>query len=106
MISTGQPVVPDVVNQSQAAAEDAIALVPGLSVGAVNQACNDTVALGNVISQSPAGGTTVGCGASVSLVISTGPCITVPDVVNQSQSAAEAAITAAGLTVGTVTSQC
>lgn len=65
--------VPNVVGQAQAAAEAAITAA-GLTVGTVTQQCSDSVAKGNVISQNPAGGTTVAAGTSVSLVVSSGPC--------------------------------
>ena len=43
-------------------------------------------------------------GGAVALVLSTGLCnVTVPNVVGQTQDAAQAALTAAGLTVGNVT---
>jgi hypothetical protein len=52
-----------------------------------------------VISQNPAAGASVPQGSSVSLVISLGPAlVSVPNVVNQTQTAAQSAITAAGLT--------
>jgi len=107
VISTGQPVAPNVVGQSQASAVAAITAVPGLSVGAVIQVCSDTVPAGDVISQSIAGGTTVSCGTAVDLTVSTGPCpVSVPDVVGMAQGDAASEITSAGLAVGTVTSQC
>jgi len=96
--------VPSFEGMSQSAAEAAI-LAANLSVGTVTEASSDSVAVGNVISQSPAAGIQVAEGARVDLVISTGPAdTTVPGVVGLSQSDAEAAIIAAGLTVGTVTS--
>jgi hypothetical protein len=59
-----------------------------------------------VISQNPVAGTLVLVGSAVNLVVSTGPAIVnVPNVVNQTQSAATATLTApaVGLVVGTVT---
>ena len=62
--------------------------------------------MGLVISQDPAAGTMVAIGSSVDFVVSLGPVmITVPDVVGISQTAAQQAIGAAGLTVGTVTTE-
>jgi VCBS repeat-containing protein len=84
VISTGPcPVaVPDVAGMSQAAAESAITGA-GFTVGSVTEECSDTVAAGNVISQDPAGGTEAEFGASVNLVVSTGPCpIAVPSALN------------------------
>jgi hypothetical protein len=62
------------------------------------------VASGSVISESPTAGTQVNAGASVNLVVSTGPAqVAVPNVVGSTQAAASTAITNAGLVVGTVT---
>jgi len=98
-------IVPNVVGQAQAAAQAALASANLTS--SVTLECSDTVAAGNVISQSPAAGTSVPEGSTVSLTVSSGPCpVAVPNVVGQTQSAAAAAITAAGLTVGATTLQC
>ena len=105
VVSLGvEPVlVPDVVNQPQAAAEAAI-VAATLAVGNVTSAYSDTVAAGNVISQNPIGGASALPGTPVDLVVSLGvEPVLVPDVVNQTQAAAEAAIVAATLTVGNVT---
>ncbi len=77
-----------------------------LLVGATTQAASATVAAG-VISQNPAAGSSIAAGASdsVNLVISSGPQVTIPNVVGQSQANAASAITGAGLTVGTLTQQ-
>ncbi|MBP9004096.1 MAG: PASTA domain-containing protein, partial [Candidatus Hydrogenedentes bacterium] len=100
VVSTGPcPVaVPDVVGLAQASAQAAIAAA-GLAVGDVSVNCSNTVPAGDVISQSPAGGSLVAPGSSVNLVVSSGPCLViVPNVVGQAQAAAQAAITDAGLT--------
>ena len=105
VVSLGvEPVlVPDVVNQTQAAAEAAI-VAATLTVGNVTTAYSPTVTAGNVISQNPIGGASALPGTNVDLVISLGvEPVLVPDVVNQPQAAAEAAIVAATLTVGNVT---
>jgi hypothetical protein len=94
--------VPNAVGQTQAAAMVAITAA-GLTVGMVTMQSNGTVASGDVLSESPAGGTKAMSGSAVNLVVSTGPVV--PNVVGQTQGAATAAITAAGLTVGTVTVQ-
>jgi len=95
--------VPDVVGLSQAAAETAI-VGAGLVVGSVTTTSSVTVPAGDVISQNPAVGAEVSEGATVDLVISTGPAlVAVPSVVGLTQASAEAAITSAGLSVGTVT---
>src|SRR6202790_4048924 len=74
--------------------------------GTITQQSSNTVATGNVISQDPASGSSVAQGSPVNLVISSGPqMVTVPNVEGLTQAAATAAITAAKLTVGTVTQQ-
>ena len=65
------------------------------------------MAIGLVISQTPAAGGQAAYGSAVALVVSSGPCnVTVPDVVGQTQTAAGAALTGAGLITGTATQQC
>jgi len=105
VVSLGAALIPtpDVVGLSQAAAESAI-VTAGLVVGTVTTANSNSVAAGNVISQSPSAGTDVSAGSSVNLVVSLGAAlIPTPDVVGLSQAAAESAIVTAGLVVGTVT---
>jgi eukaryotic-like serine/threonine-protein kinase len=64
---------------------------------------SSTVAPGRVISTDPAAGTEVQVGSNVTVFVSSGPApVRVPGVTGQSQSSAEAALTSAGLTVGTV----
>lgn len=95
--------VPDVVGLAQTAAQTSITDA-GLVVGTVSTSNSDTVAAGNVISQTPAATTSVAPGSAVDLVVSTGPAlIAVPGVTGLTQADAETAITNAGLTVGTVT---
>jgi len=66
---------------------------------------SDTVPSGTVISQNPISGASVTAGSAVNLMVSSGPALViVPGVVGQVQSAAEAVLTGAGLTVGTVPS--
>ena len=65
--------VPNVVGMSQTAAASAINGVDGLSVGAVTTTVSTTVAAGDVISQSPAGGAAVSADAVVNLLVSQGP---------------------------------
>lgn len=61
--------VPDVVGMAQPAAETAITNAE-LTVGTVIKVCSDTVAAGNVISQSPGTGTMLLLGGQVDLVVS------------------------------------
>src|SRR5207248_881817 len=92
----------------QASATSAITSA-GLTRGTVTQQSSTTVASGNVISESPAAGTSVARGAAISLVVSSGapaPApVAVPNVVGETQAAATSAISAAALTVGAVTQQ-
>jgi beta-lactam-binding protein with PASTA domain len=74
VISNGiQPsVMPDVAGMSRAQAESAITGA-GLVVRTVTQEHSDTVAAGNVISQSPAAGTELAPGTAASITVSLGP---------------------------------
>ena len=105
VVSKGpQPVaVPNVVGITQTAAETTITSA-GLTVGTVAEAYSSSVAVGTVISQDPAAGTSVTPGTAVDLTVSKGPePVSVPNVVGMEQATAESAIMAVGLTVGTVT---
>ncbi|MEO7420890.1 MAG: Stk1 family PASTA domain-containing Ser/Thr kinase [Ornithinibacter sp.] len=90
--------VPNVIGQaSQAAAKQLTAL--GLGVDATAQANSDTVAKGNVISQSPGEGTLFK-GDKVTLVISKGPVLVdVPNVVGQQVDQARTSLEGLGFTV-------
>jgi len=91
--------VPNVTGQPEASATSAIGAL-GLTAS-ISRANSTSVAIGTVVSQLPAGGTSVTVGSSVSLVVSLGALV--PNVVGGSQTAAAAALQAAGLQVGTVT---
>ena len=97
--------VPNVVGSTQSAASTSITGA-GLVVGTVTLQSSATVTSGNVISESPAAATSVTSGSAVNLTVSSGPAMdTVPNVVGNTQAAATTVVTAAGLTVGTVTMQ-
>jgi serine/threonine-protein kinase len=67
---------------------------------------SSTVASGHVINTEPAAGTEVEIGSSVTVFVSSGPApVRVPDLAGQQQATAEASLTSAGLSVGTVTRQ-
>ena len=107
VISSGPQMVavPNVEGLTQAAATAAITGAK-LTVGAVTQQTSDTAAIGKVISQDPASGSSAAQGSPMNLVISSGPqMVTVPKVEGLTQDAATTAITAAKLTVGAVTQQ-
>ncbi|MBK7904655.1 MAG: PASTA domain-containing protein [Proteobacteria bacterium] len=104
--TTGPVTVPNVVNQTQAAATTAITSAT-LVVGTVTQQSSATVPAGRVSSQNPSAGVGVAAGSALNLVVSTGPVptagpVAVPNVLNLTQPAATTAITSAGLVLGTV----
>ena len=73
-------------------------------MGTITQQTSNTVASGNVISQDQPSESSVAQGSPVNLVISSGPeMVVVPNVEGLTQAAATTAITAAKLTMGTVT---
>ena len=70
-------IVPNVVNQTQTVATNAI-ISAGLSVGIISNAPDGIVPAGSVISQNPAAATSVPIGSPVDLIVSSGA--TVPQV--------------------------
>jgi beta-lactam-binding protein with PASTA domain len=122
VISAGLPIVPvpKVVNLSQAAAITALSGA-GFASTATTQASN-TVAAGTVISQLPVAGANALYGSSVAIVVSSGPAAVtlvlpesvfvsdspafatpVPNVVNETDAQARAALQLVGFAVGPVT---
>lgn len=94
--------VPNVVDMPESAARSAIKDAK-LDLKNISMEHNDTVILGNVISQNPAGGEKVGWNTKVSLTVSKGvEQVNVPNVVGTAWAAAETAITGAKLVVGEV----
>ncbi len=72
----------------------------------MEQQFSDEVKKGRVIESSPAGGTTVERGTTVTLTVSRGAeTVEVPDVTGESEDNARSAIEGAGLRVGKVTEQ-
>jgi beta-lactam-binding protein with PASTA domain/predicted Ser/Thr protein kinase len=99
-VSSGKPQVkvPDVTGQSESSARSTLQGA-GFKVTTTTQT-SSTVKAGNVISQSPAGGTQATSGSTVSLVIAKAPTTaTVPSVKGQTASAATSALQGAGFTV-------
>jgi eukaryotic-like serine/threonine-protein kinase len=99
LVSQGpeQVTVPDVTGLTRESAEARLGN-EGLEVSAEEQESDEPE--GEVISQSPAGGTRVARGETVTIVVSTGrPKVDVPDVVGISGEQASARLTSAGLTV-------
>lgn len=105
VISSGPALiaVPNVTGLTSAAAQTAI-INAGLTVGSITTASSSTVAAGNVISQTPGAGVQVTPGSSVDLVVSSGApaLVIVPNLVGLTYSAAQTSISAAGLTLGSV----
>jgi len=98
LVSSGPaPVrVPDVSGQSLAAAEATLTNAE-LAVGAVTQQVSSTQSPGTVLSQSPAGGSSVHAGEKINLTVAQAPKeITVPNVKGAAVAAAEAALKHAG----------
>ncbi len=92
--------VPDVTNTSEAIAEDTI-VAAGYVVGVVTFAPSVLVIPGNVVSQSPIGGTIADLGTPVDLVISTGrAALLVPDLIGLTQPQAVALLLSVGLVPG------
>jgi beta-lactam-binding protein with PASTA domain len=107
VISSGPQIaaVPYVEGLTQA---DAGLAITGarLTVGAITKQTSNTVATGSVVSQDPAGGSSLAEKSPVNLVISSGPeMVAVPDVQGLTQADATAAVTAAKLKVGTINQQ-
>jgi eukaryotic-like serine/threonine-protein kinase len=99
LVSQGpeQVTVPDVTGLTRDSAEARLR-DEGLEVALDEQESDEPE--GDVISQSPAGGTRVSRGSTVTIVVSTGrPQVDVPDVVGMSDERATARLTGAGLTV-------
>jgi beta-lactam-binding protein with PASTA domain len=92
--------MPDVLGMTRDEAETAIVNAI-LEVGLVVEDYSDTVPAGQVLSQSPAGGTEIAQGVAVSFVVSLGRKTTVPDVSGMTEEEAQTALTAAGLQVQT-----
>jgi len=87
--------VPDLSGMNQADAENAITVV-GLALGTVTTACSNTVAAGRISGQSPAVGTSVTAGTAVNIVLSSGACVEIPDLIGASQSDAVTALLSLG----------
>ena len=100
---TSAVLVPNVVNQAQAAAVATLSAA-NLTANPIEQVLHPTVPVGQVASQTPVGGTTVAAGASVRINVSKGPQpVDVPNVLGNRLPDAQSAIVAAGLSVGAVT---
>ncbi|NIZ90748.1 Stk1 family PASTA domain-containing Ser/Thr kinase [Kineococcus rubinsiae] len=93
--------VPEVVGQTQEAAETALTDA-GLT-STVVQAPSDDQPAGTVVSSDPAAGTSAVLGSAVALTVSSGPsAVTVPGLAGSTQDQAREQLAQAGLTVGSV----
>ncbi len=104
VVSTGkqQVKIPSLVGQTPGVAGNTLGNL-GLVVGTQNAESSATVPAGEVTRTEPPAGTMVAAGSSVTVFVSSGPPqVTVPDLTNDTQSAAQAALQAAGL-VGSFT---
>ncbi|MEU8324994.1 PASTA domain-containing protein [Nonomuraea sp. NPDC048881] len=103
--TAGRPVtvvVPPLTGLGRADAVKALKQA-GLTVGTVTRT-DSPREIGRVLGSRPAAGTVVGRGGAVALEVSAG--VPVPSVIGRQRTAAEAALTAAGLAAGTVTRAC
>ena len=91
--------VPSLVGQSVTQATQALQNV-NLTAGQQTSVCSNTVSTGNVVSSTPAAGTSVQTGTSITLNVSTGRCtVIVQNVVGMTQGGATSALQAQGLQV-------
>jgi eukaryotic-like serine/threonine-protein kinase len=95
--------IPDLVNADPAAARSALE-VQNLVVAQLPDEFSDVVAAGLVIRTDPPAGAVVARGTTVSFVVSKGPdVVPIPALANMTIDQVQAALAAAGLTVGVVT---
>jgi serine/threonine-protein kinase len=106
LVSSGpaQVRVPDLVGESQTAAEAALTSA-GLEVGTVSSRVSGQ-SPGSVLAQSPRGGASLPSGSKVNLTVAQAPSeVVVPSVVGEDEARAAAALGAAGLTPKIVTAR-
>jgi serine/threonine-protein kinase len=106
VVSSGAPTVA-LANVEGLSAEQAVAKLRAAGFKPTTQREHSaTVSAGNVIATDPSAGTKLAAGSPVTVLVSSGPAqVRVPSVTGQSQASAEAALTSAGLTVGSVSQQ-
>lgn len=103
-ISAGQESgsVPTLFMMKESEAKDAI-VKAGYKVGNIERRSDSNVGKGHVIDQTPSGGSSLEKGKTIDLYISTGPSesdtVSVPGVVNSSESDARSTLEAAGFSV-------
>ncbi|HUY06241.1 MAG TPA: Stk1 family PASTA domain-containing Ser/Thr kinase [Acidimicrobiales bacterium] len=89
-------IVPMIIGDNAAKAGSALTKA-NLRVGSTGSQFSQTIPNGNVVSTTPAAGTVVRAGKTVNLIISSGPGVSVPSLIGQSQSQAVTTITSLGL---------
>lgn len=94
--------VPDVRGMMAAQAQDSLKAA-GFTVGQVNYDVKPTGATGAVVAQEPAAGSRSKSGSPVVLTVAGPPPVAIPAILGLDGPRAEAALVAAGLTVGSVT---
>ena len=95
--------VPSVVGKSEAEAK--VTLEAEGFILVKDYSASDTVAKGNIVSQTPAEGESVAKGSNVTIIVSTGKStnsVSVPDIRLHTEADAKAMLTAAGLTWSTI----
>jgi serine/threonine-protein kinase len=103
-VSSGKPLasVPDVTSQPEAAAKTQLRNA-GFAVGTITSQTSSTATPGDVISQTPTGGTPEPTGTAVNLVVAKAPPApppaTVPNVTGQNAASANSRLTSAGFQV-------
>jgi serine/threonine-protein kinase len=106
VISTGPAVAPLPVLERMSGAEASEELKKLGFVPAIRSEPSSTIAAGRVIGSEPPAGAEEAVGSRVTVLVSSGPAqIRVPDVKGDTQSAAESALSNAGLQPGTITQQ-
>jgi len=88
--------VPNVVGVSPASA-GSLLTASNLTVGTQTSMCSSQFGSGLVSTQSPGAGAQATPSSPVNLVISTGPCVSVPSVIGETQSQANSDVMSAGL---------
>jgi serine/threonine-protein kinase len=94
--------VPSVLGQTGASAGSLLRQA-GLTVGTQTSMCSSQFGNGLVSGQTPAASTSVQPNTPVNLVISTGDCVSVPNIIGDTPDAAAQTLQTANLTAGTVT---
>ena len=99
----GEEIVPDVAGQSLSSAQAELQ-AKGFRIGGPNEEASNTVPSGQVIRTDPAGGSSAAKNSTVTVVVSSGKAqVSVPNVINQSESNATATLQGKGFEVTVTT---